>query len=508
MAISTHRALPPEIRDIQQSMEAHARAYGLDCFETIFEMLDLEELCMFAAYGGFPVRYPHWRFGAEFDELLKTHMYGLQRIYEMVINNDPCYAYLLNTNLLADQKLVIAHVYGHCDFFKCNAWFGHTNRKMLDVMANHATRINRYVDRYGYEKVEEFIDACLSLEDLIDPHSVHIKRAPETAPLPHAALLRDDDFEFLRQQSRFAAKGYMDSFINPPDVLKKEAEDRKKEEAAKEAKRSFPDEPQRDLLLFLLQHAPLKEWQHDVLSIIRDEAYYFAPQGQTKIMNEGWACYWHTTLMTKHGLTDSEVIDYADHHSGTVAMSPQRLNPYKIGLELFRDIEERWNRGQFGAEYDDCDNWEARRKWDRQLGLGRDKIFEVRRVHNDVTFIDTFLTPEFCEKHKLFSFGFNEGESTWEIASREFPAIKQQLLTNLTNHGRPFIYVFDANYRNRGELYLMHQYQGIELKPDYTKDTLANLQKLWARPVHIETVVDDAPSIYSFDGQTHQLKAK
>jgi stage V sporulation protein R len=508
MPISTHRSLPPEIRDIQQEMEAHARAYGLDFFETIFEMLDLEELCMFAAYGGFPVRYPHWRFGAEYDELLKTHMYGLQRIYEMVINNDPCYAYLLNTNLLADQKLVIAHVYGHCDFFKCNAWFAHTNRKMLDTMANHATRINRYVDRFGYEKVEEFIDACLSLEDLIDPHSMHIKRPEETAAVPHAPLLRDDDFEYLQRQSRFAAKGYMDPFINPPEVLQREAEQKRKQQDEREKKRSFPDEPQRDVLLFLLQHAPLKEWQHDVLSIIRDEAYYFAPQGQTKIMNEGWASYWHTTLMTRHGLTDAEVIDYADHHSGTVAMSPQRINPYKIGLELFRDIEERWNKGQFGDEYENCDDWETKRKWNKELGLGRQKIFEVRRIHNDVTFIDTFLTAEFCAKHKMFSFAYDEATDNYEIASREFVDIKRQLLTNLTNHGRPFIYVHDANYRNRGELYLLHKFQGIELKQDYARDTLVNLHKLWARPVHIETVVDDKPTVISFDGQNHHMKAK
>jgi stage V sporulation protein R len=508
MAISTHRQLPPELRDIQLAMEARAREQGLDVFETIFEVLDLEELCMFAAYGGFPVRYPHWRFGAEYDELLKTHMYGLQRIYEMVINTDPCYAYLLNTNLLVDQKLVIAHVYGHCDFFKNNAFFGHTNRRMLDSMANHATRIRRYVDRHGYEKVEEFVDACLSLEDLIDPHSVQIKRVGEQEPMPHAALLRDEDFEFLRDQSRLPAKGYLDPFINPPEVLQKEAEDRKKKQEEKDSKRSFPDEPQRDILLFLIQHAPLKDWQHDILSIIRDEAYYFAPQGQTKIMNEGWASYWHTTLMTRFGLTDSEVIDYADHHSGTVAMSPQRINPYKIGLELFRDIEERWNKGQFGPEYDDCDDWETRRKWDRELGLGRNKIFEVRRVHNDITFIDTFLTPEFCAKHKLFSFAYNDQNSTYEIASREFVEIKQQLLNNLTNHGRPFISVFDGNYRNRGELFLQHKFQGIELKQDYAQDTLVNLHKLWARPVHIETVVDEKPVIMSFDGQSHHVKAK
>ena len=507
MAISTPRTLPPQLREIQLQMEGLARSYGLDFFETIFEVLDLEELCMFAAYGGFPVRYPHWRFGAEYDQLLKTHMYGLQRIYEMVINNDPCYAYLLNTNEMVDQKLVIAHVYGHCDFFKNNAWFGQTNRKMLDQMANHATRISQYIDRYGFEKVEEFIDACLSLEDLIDMHSMHIKRAPDVMPLPHAALLREDDFEYM-QQGRLPSKGYMDSFINPPEVLEKAARDKHQLEEDREKRRSFPDEPQRDVLLFLLEHAPLRDWQHDILAMIRDEAYYFAPQGQTKIMNEGWASYWHTTLMTKHGLTDAEVIDYADHHSGTVAMSPQRINPYKIGIELYRDIEERWNRGQFGPEYEACDHWEEKQRWDKQLGLGRQKIFEVRKIHNDITFIDTFLTPEFCKKHKMFSFAFNEGNENYEIASRQFQEIKQQLLNSLTNHSRPFIYVVDANHRNRGELYLQHRFQGIELKQDYAQDTLRNLHKLWARPVHLESVIDEKPAIISFDGTNHSVKNK
>ena len=507
MAISTARTLPPELREIQLQMEGLAKSYGLDFFETIFEVLNLEELCMFAAYGGFPVRYPHWRFGAEYDQLLKTHMYGLQRIYEMVINNDPCYAYLLNTNEMVDQKLVIAHVYGHCDFFKNNAWFGQTNRKMLDQMANHATRVSQYIDRYGFEKVEEFIDACLSLEDLIDMHSMHIKRAPDVMPLPHAALLREDDFEYM-QSGRLPSKGYMDSFINPPEVLEKAAREKHQQDEEREKKRSFPDEPQRDVLLFLLEHAPLRDWQHDILAIVRDEAYYFAPQGQTKIMNEGWASYWHTTLMTKHGLTDAEVIDYADHHSGTVAMSPQRINPYKIGIELYRDIEERWNRGQFGPEYDACDNWQEKQRWDKQLGLGRKKIFEVRRIHNDITFIDTYLTPEFCKKHKMFSFAFNDSSENYEIASRQFGEIKLQLLNSLTNHSRPFIYVVDANHRNRGELYLQHRFQGIELKQDYAQDTLRNLHRLWARPVHLESVIDDKPAIISFDGTNHVVKNK
>ena len=121
MVISTYRALPTEISDAQAEMKERASDYGLDFFETIFEMVDYEELSMIAAFGGFPVRYPHWRFGAQFDELMKGYSYGLQKIYEMVINTDPCYAYLLSCNAMTDQRLVIAHVYGHCDFFKNNA---------------------------------------------------------------------------------------------------------------------------------------------------------------------------------------------------------------------------------------------------------------------------------------------------------------------------------------------------------------------------------------------------
>jgi stage V sporulation protein R len=501
----TPRVLPPQIRNAQLEIEERARSYGLDFFPTIFEVVDYEEMSMLAAFGGFPLRYPHWRFGAEYDELTKGYAYGLQKIYEMVINTDPCYAYLLHANALTDQKLVIAHVYGHCDFFKNNAWFAHTNRKMLDEVANHAARVHRYGDRFGSEAVEEFIDACLSLEDLIDAHAPHIRRIAPSPVERGPWAPKDEETPF---DPRFPSKSYMDSFINPPDVIKKQTKERQRKQQEKEDNRSFPEEPARDILLFLLEHAPLKDWQRDVLAIIRDEAYYFAPQGQTKIMNEGWASYWHSTIMTRHGLTDAEVVDYADHHSGTMATSPHRLNPYKLGIELFRDIEERWNKGQFGPEYDTCDDLTTKEKWDKQLGLGRQKIFEVRRIYNDVTFIDAFLTPEFCLRHKLFSFAYNDQSNEYEIVSREFPKIKQQLLNGLTNHGRPFIYVVDGNYKNRGELYLKHKYQGIELKLDYARDTLANLQRLWARPVHIETVVDDKPTVLSFDGSQHETKHK
>jgi len=500
MPFSTHRPLPPEIRRAQDDLWEIACGYGLDCFETVFEMVDYEEMSMLAAFGGFPVRYPHWRFGAEYDEMMKSYSYGLSKIYEMVINTDPCYAYLLDANELADQKLVIAHVYGHCDFFKNNAWFSKTNRRMLDQMANHAARVNRYVDRLGYEAVEHFIDACLSVDDLIDPHLpfAAARGRPAAAPSePEPVAAR-----------KFEAKGYMEGFINPPEVIEEERRRRTEERQFREESRSFPEEPQRDVLLFLLEHAPLKDWQHDVLSIVRDEAYYYAPQGQTKIMNEGWASYWHSTIMTRHGLTDADVVNYADHHSGTMATSPQRLNPYKLGIELFRDIEDRWNTGRFGPEWERCEDAAEKDHWDRGLGLGREKIFEVRRVHNDVTFIDEFLTPEFCAKYKMFSFAYNDSTDHYEIASREFQKIKRQLLTSLTNHGRPVIRVVDGNHRNRGELLLKHDFAGTELRQDYAQATLENLCRLWSRPVHVETVIDDEPAVLSFDGSEHDVNPR
>ena len=303
--------------------------------------------------------------------------------------------------------------------------------------------------------------------------------------------------------TRFRAKDYMDSYINPPGAMAEEMEGRRRDAVKKES--SFPEEPVRDVMLFLLEHAPLKPWQLDVVSIIRDEAYYFAPQGQTKIMNEGWATYWHSTIMTHDAMDAKDLICYADHCAGTLASSPTRLNPYKLGLSLFRDIEDRWNRGAFGQEYDECDDDIAKRKWNQNTGLGRKKIFEVRRIHNDLTFIDEFLTLEFCKEHNMFKFGFNQQSSNYEVESREFDEIKQQLLFNLTNMGRPIIFVRDGNYKNRGELYLEHRFNGPELKLSYANDTLENVYKLWRRPVHIETILENKLTTLSFDGSTHSM---
>src|SRR4051794_26871671 len=277
--------LPPHLRSLKTEIEGYAREYGLDFYETIFEVIDADDLNEIAAYGGFPTRYPHWSFGMSYEELHKGYDYGLSKIYEMVINNDPCYAYLMRSNHVVDQKLVMAHVYGHCDFFKNNAFFAHTNRKMMDEMANHGMRLRRYAEKHGEDDVEAFIDKCMSLDDLIDIHSTAIRRREETSRYDFTPPEEDDN---EHRATRFKSKDYMDDYINPRKLLKKEEEDKKK--LKDQTARNFPEHPEKDVLLFLIENAPLKPWQRDVLEIIRDEAYYFAPQGQTKVMNEGWAC--------------------------------------------------------------------------------------------------------------------------------------------------------------------------------------------------------------------------
>lgn len=480
--------LTTELERERVKIQKAALEVGLDFYDTIFELVTYDELNQIAACGGFPVRYPHWRFGMEYESLSKGYEYGLSKIYELVINNDPCYAYLMEGNEFLDQKLVMAHVFGHCDFFKNNYWFSPTNRKMMDVMANHATRIRRYMDRFGVEEVENFIDLCLSIENLIDRFSPYTPKKTVSDIKPSEPSV-DGRLRVNRP--------YMESYINPPEFLNEQKE-RMRQEA--EQNTTFPPKPERDVLAFLLRYAPLKSWQQDVLSIIREEAYYYAPQGMTKIMNEGWASYWHSKILTEKIMNDSEIIDFADRHSGTMAMSPMGFNPYKIGIELFRNIEERWNKGQFGKEWDECDDLSLKKTWDRQTGGGRKKIFEVRKHYNDVTFIDEFLTEEFCIEHRMFVYKFNQRSGQFEVDTRDFASIKKKLLFQLTNFGQPIITVVDANHGNRGELLLSHLFEGVEMQPDYMQATMRNLYQIWTRPVAVATVMDGEPKIVTFDG--------
>ena len=322
----------------------------------------------------------------------------------------------------------------------------------------------------------------MSIDDLIDRHSPFIERRSRKTS---SVLDNGDDDQTVK---KIKSKDYMDEYINPEGFLQ---DQQRKLDEDRLKKRGFPESPEKDVLLFLIENAPLENWQREICELIREESYYFAPQGQTKIMNEGWASYWHSTIMTQQGAAGFR----ADRLCGSSFRNcghsaDTRQSRTSLGLELFKDIEDRWNKGKFGKDYEECDSIEEKKDWDKNLGLGREKIFEVRRIYNDVTFIDTFLTEEFCRAQKMFAYKFDPEQNAYVISGRDFKKVKQQLLFSLTNFGQPLIYVREANYENRGELYLEHRHEGIDLKMDYAKATLENIQKIWSRPVHLETVLE------------------
>ena len=201
--------------------------------------------------------------------------------------------------------------------------------------------------------------------------------------------------------------------------------------------------------------------------------------------------------MTQHFLEAKEIIHYCDQHAGVVHMPPGGFNPYKIGLELWKDLERRWDRGQHGSAWESLDDMGAKNAFNDHSMNGRQKMFEVRRIYNDVSFIDEFLTPEFVDKHKMYQTGVDPRTGETKIVSRDFERVKQTLLYRLTNMGQPMMYVADANYLNRGELFLANKWNGLEVDVSRALGVLQNLCMIWGRPVHLQAVVQEEMWLYT-----------
>ena len=479
-----------ELWEWRKKIEKIAKEEGLDPFDVIFWVFNPELLMQTAARGGFPVQIRHWKNGMEFYELSTQQRFNLMRIFELVINNDPCHAYLLEGNQLCDQKLVICHVMGHSDFFKNNIYFSKTNRNMLNRIAEHAASVKNILDSQTvtYEEVEQFLEKAYSIENLVDTTRIEPRELKFSVPHMKDVEKLPDNWGVV-DVSKFPQ--HIQKRFNDPERIEEErkAEEKRREEELKQ----LPREPERDVIGFLIEHSQaLKPWQRHILGMIREQSYYFVPQRLTKIMNEGWAKYWDQKLMIHHGIQDlGHTTEIALHNGRGLAMGLQ-LNPYKIGFEIFKNIEERWNKGRHGPEWEALEEREERRKFDTKEMKGKEKIFEVRRDYKDTDFIRAFLTEEVAKELKLFVWGPEEEETSEDgsalvIKSRDVNEIKRRLIELIENGGEPIIQIVDANFENRGELLLEHVHT-YDLKPDYREETLKNLRALWGRPVHLKTM--------------------
>ena len=288
------------------------------------------------------------------------------------------------------------------------------------------------------------------------------------------------------------------------------------------ALRTFLRKPDRDLLLYLINHSPrpLGEWQQDVLSVIRLQSRYFWPNMRTKIMNEGWAALWHQRIMERlfqEGMLSAEEHGYYNLYNARVlAFNRKGINPYLVGLKLFEDMEDRWNKGRFGRAFEECQDRVQKEEWDLQLGQGREKVFETRRTFSDRFFIEEFLTEELVERLDLYIYEEREkGDHIEEvIVEDDWKVIKEKLVQSLTDFGIPMIMVEDGDYNGARELYLKHYYEGVPLDREYREKTMAYIYYLWGRPVHLETQEQAGrrrpeKRLYCYDGDRHfqELKA-
>jgi len=458
---------------VEEIWEVATTRFGLDPFPVRFEIVPASVMYEVGSYA-LPGRYSHWTFGKAYHRMKMMYDFGLSKIYEVVINSNPSYAFLLETNSPTQNKMVIAHVLGHIDFFKNNVYFSKTNRRMVDEAALHARRMSDYEFKYGRKVVEEFLDAVLSIEEHIDPN-FFIKK-----PVEHK-----DDEPDKKQQRR---EGPYDDLLSKAEIEKTTPDD-----SLDRRHKPSIEVPEKDLIYFIMKHSPsLEPWQRDVMAMLHEEMEYFIPQLQTKIMNEGWASIWHSRIMRELDLPTDEHLEFAELHAGVVSPHKGQLNPYYLGYKIFEDIEKRW----------DNPTDEEREKFGRRGGEGRDKMFEVRELDNDISFLRNYLTEEMCDELDLFVYELVDDED-WTVTEKRWERVRDQITANKTNFGFPYIEVVDGDYDGNRELYLMHRFEGVELDMKYARKTLEYVHKLWGRDVHLETQVDEEPLIMNYDGNEH-----
>ena len=479
---------PKELEEWDDRILEIVHRYGLNCYPQEFEICDHFEMLGYMAYSGMPSRYPHWSFGKSYEREKTLYDYGVGGLpYEMVINSNPCLAYLMRDNTDLLQILTIAHVYGHNDFFANNFTFTSGTRAeyTLEMFKNHANRVRSYMEdpSIGVEAVEKMLDAA---------HALSLQRSR------NLAIKRLDRGELQRRRWEAAQPGedqYQD--IHPrkeyvqPDLDK------------------HPLEPDPNLLLFIAKNNPyLAEWQSDLLTIVDMEASYFIPQIETKIMNEGWASYWHYKIINELHLPEKYHVEFMIRHNQVLRPTPGGLNPYHLGFILWNDIERRWNAGETGREFSDDRPREDISSMHENDTPGRKKIFEVRESDRDVSFLRRFLTPEIMRDLDLFQHEKRGKERVITKVSDEdsWQNVKQVLLSSVGMGSIPSIAVDDADHGGRRTIYLKHEHEGRDLQLEYAERTLEQVRTLWGREVVLETTVNGRKSLLRLVGDALKIE--
>ncbi|NLO21253.1 MAG: SpoVR family protein [Syntrophomonadaceae bacterium] len=431
-------------------IEQATREFGLDCYPQDFEICDYEDMLSYEAYSGMPSRYPHWSFGKAWERKKTFYRYNLIGLpYEMVINSNPCLAYLMKENTLALQVLTIAHVYGHNDFFKNNRLFKNGTRAdyTVEMFKSHASRISDYIadPSIGYERVERILDAAHALRFQVYRISNEKHLSPEEIKESHME-------KYYKAQLNMVST-IKDSQGEQPNWDK------------------IPLEPEEDILLFLLRYARLSEWEKDIISIVRSEAQYFMPQMETKIMNEGWASFWHFKILNHINLRQPLYLEFIKRHNQVIASRPGTLNPYHLGFKIFCKLEQEGKQ-----------------------------LFDIREQERDVSFIRRYLDEELCQELNLFEFQKEKQEYVIREISDEsgWKKIRDTLIMNVGMNGIPVIKVSETDAAKI--LHLEQEWDGRELLQDYAHKTIKYIARLWGNKVRLRARINGEYKLLESDG--------
>ena len=456
-----------------------ARSFKLDTYPIQLEVITSETMMDAYASVGMPVIYRHWSYGKQFITTEKNYRRGHMGLaYEIVINSDPCIAYLMEENTMAMQALVIAHAaYGHNSFFKGNYLFRMWTdaSSIIDYLVYARQFVSECEERHGMESVEEVLDSCHALMN----YGVDRYRRPQKRSLAQEIAQREEREHHLQQQIN-------DLWRTLP---------RRSEPAAEAASRRFPSEPQENLLYFIEKNAPLLEpWQREIVRIVRKIGQYFYPQRQTQVMNEGWATFWHYTLlntMYERGLlADGFMIEWLSSHTSVVFQPPvghraySGINPYALGFAMYTDLKRI------------CDApTEEDRRWfpDFAGSPWLETLDHAMRNFKDESFVGQFLSPKTMRDFRLFAIRDHADESELEVSAIHDDGGYQQLRESLSRqydigHREPDIQVWNVDTRGDRSLTLRHsQRNNLPLRDD-SQEVLKHVARLWGFDVHIESV--------------------
>jgi stage V sporulation protein R len=462
--------------------------YGLNCYPQEFEICDHNEMLGYMAYTGMPSHYPHWSYGKSFERQKTMYEYGVSGLpYEMVINSNPCLAYLMKDNTLLLQVLTIAHVYGHNDFFANNFTFtsGTAARHVLPRFKSHANRISSYMEdpSIGVELVESALD---------DAHAICYQRSRNLAI---QRLSQDEQVGRAWERAQPAVDPWRE--IHP------------KQEYEAPNLSKIPAEPDENILQFIATYNPyLPEWKRDVIGIVDHQTQYFLPQMDTKIMNEGWASYWHHKILNELQLPQGMHLEFLVRHNQVLRPHPGGLNPYHLGFVLWHDIERRWNMGDTGHEWSEDKPKTSQGIADENDTPGRKKIFEVREADRDQSFLRRFLTREVMEDLNLFQHERRGKDRVVTKVSTEesWKEVRENLIKNVGTGSIPVIKVDDADFGKNRTLYLKHYHDGRDLQLEYAEHTLKHVAKLWEREVVLETSINGKDSLLKIVGEALKIE--